>query len=72
MKELFTHKISDTIRQILKPGVKVSHDLSWPVIHFNDFDISQDGQHIVFTEPSHRFADRDCFYAMVEHRADGR
>uniref|UniRef100_A0A0R3RL21 Str_synth domain-containing protein n=1 Tax=Elaeophora elaphi TaxID=1147741 RepID=A0A0R3RL21_9BILA len=61
-----------TIRQILKPGTKISQGLSWPVVHFNDFDISQDGHHIVFTEPSHRFSDRDCFYAMTEHRPDGR
>ncbi|VBB31176.1 unnamed protein product [Acanthocheilonema viteae] len=63
---------NETIRQILKPGTKISHHSSSPVVHFNDFDISQDGNHIVFTEPSHRFADRDCFYAMAEHRPDGR
>uniref|UniRef100_A0AAF5PR02 Strictosidine synthase conserved region domain-containing protein n=1 Tax=Wuchereria bancrofti TaxID=6293 RepID=A0AAF5PR02_WUCBA len=63
---------NETVRQILKPGTKIAHSLSWPVVHFNDFDISQDGHHIVFTESSHRFADRDCFYAMIEHRPDGR
>ncbi|VDK83991.1 unnamed protein product [Litomosoides sigmodontis] len=47
-----------TVRQILRPGAKISHGLSWPLVHFNDFDISRDGQHIVLTEPSHRFADR--------------
>ncbi|VDO66458.1 unnamed protein product [Onchocerca flexuosa] len=50
----------------------ITRGLSRPVFHFNDFDISQDEHHIVFTEPSYRFADRDCFYAMIEHRPDGR
>ncbi|EFO13836.1 strictosidine synthase [Loa loa] len=63
---------NETIKQILKPGTKISDGLSWPVVHFNDFDISQDGRHVVFTEPSHRFADRDFLYAMIEHKADGR
>ncbi|MCP9258409.1 hypothetical protein DINM_001328 [Dirofilaria immitis] len=61
-----------TIRQFLKPGTKITYGSSSPVIHFNDFDISQNGRHIIFTEPSHRFMDRDCFYAMAEHRPDGR
>ncbi|CAG9538520.1 unnamed protein product [Cercopithifilaria johnstoni] len=63
---------NETIRQILKSGTKISRGMSWPVVHFNDFDISQDGHHIVFTEPSHRFGDRDFFYAMAEHKPDGR
>uniref|UniRef100_A0A915Q6S7 Strictosidine synthase conserved region domain-containing protein n=1 Tax=Setaria digitata TaxID=48799 RepID=A0A915Q6S7_9BILA len=63
---------NETIRQILEPGTKITHSLSRPVVHFNDFDISHDGYQLIFTEPSHRFADRDYLYAMAEHRPDGR
>ncbi|VDK61802.1 unnamed protein product [Anisakis simplex] len=42
-----------------------------PLRHFNDFDETEDGK-IILSEPSMKFSDRDCLYAMNEHGADGR
>lgn len=58
---------------VLGTGKTITNHTQSPSLkHFNDFDISSNGQFIVLSEPSIKFTDRDCMLAMLEHSADGR
>ncbi|KHN78425.1 Adipocyte plasma membrane-associated protein [Toxocara canis] len=57
---------------ILKTGTRISDPSNaTPLRHLNDLDELDDGR-IILSEPSYKFADRDCVYAMTEHSGDGR
>uniref|UniRef100_A0A915B5C5 Strictosidine synthase conserved region domain-containing protein n=2 Tax=Parascaris univalens TaxID=6257 RepID=A0A915B5C5_PARUN len=64
--------ISGESKLILKGGTEINNSPdAVPLRHLNDLDVMDDGK-VIFSEPSSKFADRDCLYAMTEHGGDGR
>uniref|UniRef100_A0A9J2P893 Adipocyte plasma membrane-associated protein n=1 Tax=Ascaris lumbricoides TaxID=6252 RepID=A0A9J2P893_ASCLU len=64
--------ISGDSKLILKVGTEINGSPdAVPLRHLNDLDEMDDGR-VIFSEPSSKFADRDCLYAMMEHGGDGR